>query len=138
MINFPTPSYTLANENPTLLGLSLQKVPLSGGASTYRPLKGVPSPLLQDSYVSEKQPLQCHESTYDLVKIRKKHRSGLERFHCTSRTKEDFNNLDCFQRATLKENDVLNEIINRKTHPKEANIFQRHFSLPLLLPDCFS
>ena len=71
MINFPTPSYTLANEIPTLLGLSLQKVPLSGGASKYRPLKGVPSPPLQDSYVSEKQPLQCHESTYDLVKIRK-------------------------------------------------------------------
>ena len=68
----------------------------------------------------------------------KKHRSGLERFHCTSRTKEEFSNLDCFQRATLKENDVLNEKINRRTHSKGANLFKKHLSLPLLLPVCFS
>ena len=68
---FATNLYTSTSEIPTPLGLSLQKVPLSGGASTYRPLKGVPSPPLQDSYVIEKQPFQCHGRTYDLVKIRK-------------------------------------------------------------------
>ena len=137
MIIFPTPSYTLANEIPTLLGLSLQKVSLSGGASTYRPLKGVPSPPLQDSYVSEKQPLQCHGSTYDLVKIRNKW-IGPRTFSLHFSYQEDFNNLGCFQRATLEVNDASNELINRRTHSKGANLFLKFLSLPFLLPACFS
>ena len=52
-----------------------------------------------------------------------KNGSGLERFHCISRTKEEFNNLGCFQRATLKVNDVLNEVINRGTKSKGTNVF---------------
>ena len=61
----------------------------------------------------------------------KKHRSGLERFHCTSRTKKDFNNLGCFRRATLEVNDVLNEIINRRTHSKGANLVFENISVCL-------
>ena len=115
---FPVLLYTTTSEIPTLLDLSLQKVPLSGGAFTYRPLKGVPSPPLQDSYVSEKQPLQCHGSTYDLLKIRKKW-IGPRTFslHFSYQTRlQQFRLL-----STCKE--VLNEIINRRTHSKEANIF---------------
>ena len=45
MTDFPTLSYTSAREIPTLLYTwSLKKVPLSCGASPYRPLQGVTPP----------------------------------------------------------------------------------------------
>ena len=36
---------------------------------------------------------------------------------------ENFNNLGCFLRATREVNDLLNEIINRRTHSKGTNVF---------------
>ena len=55
----------------------------------------------------------------------------MEGFHCTSRTKKDFNLSGCFQRAKLEVNDVLNEIINRRTHSKGANLFFENISVCL-------
>ena len=117
MINFPTPSHTLANKIPTLLGLSLQKVPLSVGVATYSlPLFRTPTSLKNNFYNVMKALTIWWKSAIN--------GSGLERFHCISRTKEDFINLGCFQRATLKVNDVLSEISNRRTHSKGANHFK--------------